>query len=59
MGAKIIDGAKEALAFARVERAINDWVREDAPTVIKMAMTPALSRKLAAKLTGCRVHEST
>lgn len=54
---KVIDGAREAVEFSRVERAIFDWIRDDGTIVVKMHVTPRMVRQLAAKITGAVVHE--
>lgn len=49
---KIVDGMKNALDYAKAERAVHDWIREDAPLAAKMNLTPAHVAKLVDRLVG-------
>lgn len=33
-------------------KAVHEWIRDDAPTVIKMSMTPELTKRLVDRMCG-------
>lgn len=57
-GDKIIAGLKDAAEYARVQRAVFDWIRDDAPVAIKMMMLPEHCNKLIDRICGSITHAS-
>lgn len=51
---KVVSGLLDALDYARVERVIHDWIREDAPVNVKMTLTPEHVAKLIDRITGAK-----
>jgi hypothetical protein len=51
---KIVAGLENAAEYARVQRAVFDWIRDDAPVAIKMMMMPEHCSKLVDRIVGSR-----
>lgn len=51
---KIAAGLEAALDYAKVETAIHDWIREDAPLAVKMVASPELVAKLVDRICGSK-----
>jgi hypothetical protein len=53
-GKKIIEGLENAAQYAAVQRAVQDWIRDDAPLAAKMNLMPTHVAKLADRICGSR-----
>jgi len=53
---KKIDGAREATQYAKVRRAVYDWVRDDVGMAAKMTITPDICAKLVDRICGSATH---
>lgn len=51
---KLHDGLRGAVEYAKVQRAIHDWIRDDAPVSVKMSLMPEHVAKLVDRICGSR-----
>jgi hypothetical protein len=51
---KIRDGIERAATYAKFQRIVHDWIREDAPLAAKMNLSPSHVAKLVDRLAGTK-----